>query len=394
MPRGDLKAPQRRQEEAELIARRLVEIHDTLPLTSARRQSDRVRWADCLLLLRQLTSVSVYEEALVRHGIPYFIVGGRGYYARREIRDLVCLLRVIRSPLDDVATAAVLRSPFVGVSLDTLAALSRQASQMTTLRCLYRAIPKALADADIPEAERTALERFHTLVESLRRHADRLKPGWLLDRALAETHYDARVLAHPDGRRRLANVRKLVQLANTFAAPDVAALVRYLESLTQISADEGDAPSYSEAADVVRIMSIHRAKGLEAPVVILPDLGRGVNPHPPGLVLTEPAERRIGMRLPDGSDWKPSLALNLLHDRKAHREMAEEERLLYVAMTRAEEHLILVGPMPPGQNTWGEWLYGLRMPFAVPPVEGQVASLAGIDGLLVRVQGAPVAAPN
>ena len=93
--------------------------------------------------------MSVYEEALVRHGIPYFIVGGRGYYARREIRDLVCLLRVIVSPLDDVATAAALRSPFAGVSLDALAALSRRSRELSESPCLYRAIEGVLDDPDL-----------------------------------------------------------------------------------------------------------------------------------------------------------------------------------------------------------------------------------------------------
>ena len=115
----------------------------------------------------------------------------------------------------------------------------------------------------ISEEDRSALRRFHALIERLRGISDRMKPGWLLDQAIGETHYDARILAHTDGRRRLANIRKLVQLANAYPAPDVAGLVRYLESLSLVSTDEGDAPSYSEASDVVRIMSVHRAKGLE-----------------------------------------------------------------------------------------------------------------------------------
>jgi ATP-dependent helicase/nuclease subunit A len=380
-------AAERRQQEADLVARRLKELHDTLPLTSHRRRGERVRWSDCLILLRALTHVSVYEEALVRHGIPYFIVGGRGYYARREIRDLVCLLRVIVSPLDDVATAAALRSPFAGVSLDALAALSRRARELSESPCLYRAIEGVLDDPDLSEEDRSALRRFYALIERLRGISDRMKPGWLLDQAIGETHYDARILAHPDGRRRLANIRKLVQLANAYPAPDVAGLVRYLESLSLVSTDEGDAPSYSEASDVVRIMSVHRAKGLEAPVVFLPDLGRQVWTKPPELVDLDPEERLIGMQVPDGSGWEASVALELLHERKVQREREEEERLLYVAMTRAEEHLVLAGPMPPGGDTWGEWLYGLRLPLPGPPDTPQVVPLPGTEGVLARVSG-------
>ncbi len=387
-------APQRRFQEAEMVARRLVEMHGTLPLTSHRRGSDTVRWCDCLILLRSFSQLSTYEDALVRQGIPYFVVGGRGYYARREIRDLLCLLRTIRSPQDDVATAAVLRSPFVGVSLDTLTLLSRQAKSGPRPVSLFRTIKEVWDDPEIPAEDGAALRRFHEMVERLRGKADRVKPGWLLDQALAETHYDARILTHKDGRRRLANVRKLVQMANSFPSPDVAGLVRHLESLSEVSTDEGDAPSYSEAADVVRVMSVHKAKGLEAPVVFLPDLGRQIRARPPELTALEPEEQLIGMKVAEGGEWKPSVALSFLGERRAEKERAEEERLLYVATTRAQEHLVLAGPMPPGSDTWGEMTYGFRLPFATPPAVPQEIELPGIDGLRVRVSGPPAETRN
>jgi ATP-dependent helicase/nuclease subunit A len=330
--------------EADAIAGRILQIVQGHALTITDRGSAEfgrpIRFGDIAVLLRGLTEIEKYENAFVRRGVPYFVVGGgRGYYARNEVRDVMNVLTSLDTPLDDLALVATLRSPMFGVNMETLYALACFARAGDRRAPLYPAIPAFVESEPLPPEEARLLRRFYETMETLRAQEDRLPVGHLLERILTATHYDVRLLARPNGRRRLANVRKLLQMANAVSVHGVADFIRRLREIEKLSEREGDAPTEEEAADVVRVLSIHKAKGLEFPVVFLGDMARSLIKGESGLFLCDPKRRAIGCKMGDYQ----TAAYRAIAEERQQRDIEESARLLYVALTRAREHLILCG---------------------------------------------------
>jgi ATP-dependent helicase/nuclease subunit A len=337
------------------------------------RRGRPARYRDIAILLRQLTDIQRYEEALARAGVPCYVVGGgRGYYARREIRDLINILTVLDTPFDDIAMLAVLRSPLIGVDVDTIYHIvdcsrgknqtnvcNRAGEEAPTNRRkqpipLHVAVQRAVESGVLSHEESAKLRTFADVMDPLREQLDRMPVGHLLERLIAQTLYDVRLLVRTNGKRRLANVRKLVQMAHAEPALGVREFIRRLRDLEKLSDREGDAPTEEEAADVVRIHTMHGAKGLEFPVVILADLCRSQEYAERGLFVCDPDSQALGTRICGAPD---AAYLAISHARR-QREREEAERLLYVAMTRAREHIILCGNL--GRNrgrNWGDLLF-------------------------------------
>jgi ATP-dependent helicase/nuclease subunit A len=244
---------------------------------------------------------------------------------------------------------------------------------------LYLALPDLLASPDLSPAEADSLARFLEVIEALRLQEDRLPVGHLLERLISRTHYDARLLCRPGGRRRLANVRKLLQMANAEPVMGVRDFIRRLRELEKLSDREGDAPTEEEAADVVRILTMHSAKGLEFPVVILADLSRGLLRPEEGLFTCMGPQLALGARL----GGEPDLVYRTADKLRQEADKQEAARLLYVAMTRAREHLILCGNV--GRNrgfNWADSLFALLGINAVGPEPEQRALVGGLSALV------------
>ena len=379
--------------EADALAARVQQMVEgrELRITSQSdpRRGEWIGYRDVAILLRAMTDVPRYEEAFARRGVPCFVVGGgRGYYARHEIRDLLNVLTTLDTPLDDVAFAATLRSPFVGAATDTLYRIARHARNGNGANPtpdtrhptpLYIAAKELLERGRIPVEEAAKLQSFLDVLEPLRAQEDRMPVGHLLERLIARTCYDARLLCRSGGRRRLANVRKLLQMANSDSVMGVRDFIRRLRDLEKLSDREGDAPTEEEASDVVRFLTIHGAKGLEFPVVILADLSKSLIMPERGAFNCSPNHLALGTHL-SGAKNIHFKAIDLLRERA---DKAEYERLLYVAMTRAREHLILCGNM--GKNyglNWADSLFRL-LSLLDAPMEATDCVLSG--GLLARV---------
>ncbi|HLK55545.1 MAG TPA: UvrD-helicase domain-containing protein [Chthonomonadaceae bacterium] len=386
--------------EADALAVRIQHMVEggEMRLTGQResRYGQPVRYGDIAILLRSLTDIQKYEEAFARRGVPYYIVGGgRGYYARPEIRDLLNLLTVLETPLDDVALAATLRSPMVGIDIETLYRLKQQARQSRNARPkairqrsadqdpLYPAIAALLATETLPSAEAEKLTSFLQTMETLRAQEDRMPVGHLLERLIVHTQYDVRLLCRPGGRRRLANVRKLLQMANADSVIGTREFIRRLRTLERLSEREGDAPTEEEAADVVRFLTIHSAKGLEFPVVVVADLSRGLLVPEKGLFVCDPQHYALGTRL----GGEPNTVYKAIVKRKETAEREESSRLLYVAMTRAREYLILCGNV--GRNAGYNWADNLFSVLGITnaPAQPEIQTLIGS----ITAQVAPLA---
>ena len=303
--------------------------------------------AEIVVLLRAAADMPLYERALRERGIETYVVGGRNYWAQQQVADLRGYLAVLANPLDQQALYTTLGSPLGGLSLDTLALLGLQARRLK--RDPWWALSAedgsdGLHDKFTPEDREHAADVVRRIGEH-RRLAGTLSLEHLLDRVITDTGYDRTLLALPDGRRRMANVRKLMRLARRFEADRGADLRGFIDHLAEqdlLAAREGEAPLEAEDLQAVRLMTIHAAKGLEFPVVCVADLGRMGRGDDDALRVTD--DGRVGLKIASlGGGSAKGLGLEELEKEQDELQDEEERRIFYVAMTRAQELLVLSG---------------------------------------------------
>jgi ATP-dependent exoDNAse (exonuclease V) beta subunit len=346
--------------------------------------------SDVVVLIRATTDMRAYEAALEERGVPTYTVGGRGYWSHPQVVDLLAYLRALANPRDEEAVYAVLGSPLVGASPDALVLLAAAARRVGRDPWWVLRDPCGLLDA-VPDEDRRMLEEFTRWMAAERRVAARTGVEDLIEHALDRTGYDLTVLAMPGGQRRLANVRKLMRLGREHFAdhgPDLRGfldLVRIRSQSWRPDPDQSEAPVASEALEAVRVMTIHRAKGLEFEIVCVADLGRSRRVSADLLRIAR--DGRIGLRLarPGTGRREPALAYEQLGLERRAIEAREERRLFYVAMTRARERLILSGAAK--LDGWGvAAASGAPMTWLGPALVPEIQADSGItDGVRYTV---------
>jgi len=322
-----------RRAEARGIARRVRELVD----------GDAATPGEIVLLFAAGTDAEVYEEELRRVGLPTFRATGRGYFGQQQVVDLLSYLRLLQNRYDDRALAAVLASPFVGISNDALFLLRRNAVRRPIFTALEKALPEGLDAADA-QLVRAFLQRYERLVVA----SARLSLERLCEQILVEHDYDLAVLARWDGRRRFANLRKLARLARSYEAlrgADLEGFVRFVHDQEALGARELEAVAEEEGAGAVRLLTIHGAKGLEFKVVIVADAGRDTGGPPSADEILALSDGRFGFKMvhPTRGERRPVFGYEEVRDASAAQERAERLRLYYVAMTRAIDRLIVSG---------------------------------------------------
>ncbi len=351
--------------DAQQVARRI--------LTLTRTSPPQFKYSEIALLFRAMTQVQIYESVFRRANIPYQTVLGRGFYEREEITDLIQLLRFLDNKTDEIALAAVLRSPLCGISDNGLLAL-RCAPWLAELettrgfsatRGLYTALRRHEEIAFISAEEHELLDRAAKLINQLvdRRHHYTIHD--LLRFAVEESEYLTVVAANFDGAQRLANVERLFTLAARFESSGthlIRDFVRYVEEFEAIGSRESEG-QIDQAADAVRLMTIHQAKGLEFPVVIIPDLQRLSRVATDTWVLLD-RHQGLTLKVPDGrGNLVAGCTFSNFEKRHAWREQFESMRLLYVAASRAEDRLILSGVtdelarLNASNDSWLRWIW-------------------------------------
>jgi ATP-dependent helicase/nuclease subunit A len=330
-----------RDREARALAARIraiVEHGEIILRRPGERQGSPASYRDIAILFRSLGDLKRFERALEEQDVPTYVVKGGGYYQAREVVDLLNLLRIVQNPRDEVALAATLRSPFGGLSDDSLLALAIHRPEGGSLADL-------LGDADLPrhlpEQDQPRWARFGELLLRLRRLAGQVSLRKLVKTALDESGYAAAVWLFYAGRRHVANFTKALSLAESFEGnTDLAGFVRALEDMKDREVRETEAPTGGEAEDVVRILTIHGAKGLEFPVVFLPDLCRLAPTHVPPIHYHE---NRVAVKALEPTGQKvPTSTHAGLEELRKRSEEEEALRILYVGITRAEEKLFLL----------------------------------------------------
>lgn len=374
-PRGggtaEADADQRRtDDEAEHVAQQVKRLRE-----------EGVSLSDIAVLVRRGSISRRFRSAFARHNLPLLVIGEGGLFAVQEALDCVNLLRLLANPHDDVAALGVLRSPFAGLDDRFLTGLSLGSDgSLPLLERLETYAEKPLEAV-----------RFLEVFDRLRMRAGRDAPAMLLGDALSMTGYPLAVGSGPDAEQRLANLARVVALVREMQQeqPSLAPLVRELRERIERGEDETQGVP-DKSADGVRLMTIHKSKGLEFPVVILPDLGADARGREFGLVRHLPTGEGepLGFSLTslddeDRGNSRTDFAGWLAKREAKERTAAEEKRVMYVAWTRAEKRLLLVGTVRPdkpfdrdlwahqllravGVHGWGEgpdwirWLDGVK----------------------------------
>ncbi len=331
-----------RKAEAQHVARRLREIVYAGEATPG----------EIVLLFAAGTDARLYEEELRALDLPTFRATGRDYYSRQQVVDLLAYLRLLQNRYDDEALVTVLASPFVGISNDALVLLRRAAGR----RPLYAGIERGLPE-DMDERDQRLFRAFRQRYERLAEGASGLSLERLCEQVVIEHDYDLAVLAQADGRRRYANMRKLGRLARSYEelrGRDIEGFVRFVREQDSVGATELEAVAEEEDTDVIRLLTIHAAKGLEFKVVVVADAGRDSRASRDE-VLCLP-DGRLGFKVAHPSTGKrlPSTGYDEVKDAEAQAERDERRRLYYVAMTRAIDRLIVSGSIDPGRASDAE----------------------------------------
>jgi ATP-dependent helicase/nuclease subunit A len=338
--------------DAKQIARRINVL--------VKSDSPQVRYGAIALLFRAMTHVQIYESAFRHANIPYQTVLGRGFYEREEITDLIQLLRFLDNTTDELALAAVLRSPLCGISDNALFALRYRPTQK-----LYAALQNHGEVEYITDEEHELLDRAAKLISRLvgRRHHYSIHD--LLRFAVEESEYMTVAAANFDGAQRLANIQRLFTLAARFENTGthlVRDFVRYVEEFEAIGSRESEG-QIDQTSNAVRLMTIHQAKGLEFPVVIIPDLQRLSRVATDHWVMLD-RHQGLTLKVPDGrGNLVAGCTFSTFEKRHAYRELFESMRLLYVAATRAEDRLILSGAteemasLNRSNDSWLKWIW-------------------------------------
>jgi ATP-dependent helicase/nuclease subunit A len=307
---------------ANLLADRLLE---------HKRTGEIKNWKEVALLFRASGAFPIYEQALEAAGIPYVTIAGRGFYDRPEIRDVLNLLRALADPWDDLAMVGLLRSPAVGMSDLGITRMrwSQSGKKPVGFNLALKMDVDYLSSQDIQAAQRA-----RALFNEIEPLVGRIPVAAVLQRLIEQTNYRVILAASPE--RSWRNIEKLLLEAYDNDQTSIHAYLEMVQKVRGIGVREGEAAGIAE--DALQLMTIHKSKGLEFPWVILADAGRRPNMKSDRWLLID---RNLSLT-PDKIDYKPWLA-RYLQQLDNEREEAENNRILYVAMTRARDKLIISG---------------------------------------------------
>lgn len=348
------------QKEARYMIQQIRQMIDSgMDVYNPKDQSTRpVRYSDIVILMRSMSWAPQLSEEFKAAGIPLYAESSKGYFDALEVMVMLNTLKVIDNPYQDIPLASVLRAPFIGLTENELAEI-RLAKHNAPF---YEAL-KAYMENETGTLSIVTEAKLKKFIEQLRTWRDFARRGSLADliwQIYLQTNYFEMVGAMTNGKQRQANLRALHDRALSYEKSSFRGLFRFLRFIDRMKSrgdDLGIAKSISEGDDVVRLVTIHSSKGLEFPVVFVADMahrfntkdfyGKYIFDQDFGLAVKaiDPKERIVATSL-------PFLALK---EKKTAKMKAEEMRILYVAMTRAKERLILVGSVKNWEKKKAQW---------------------------------------
>ena len=366
--------------EAKIVAEEIKHLMKTQQVTDKAAGTLRAaHYSDIVILLRSLSGwADSLVEVLNGNGIPAHTVSSTGYFSTVEVQTVLSMLRLLDNPRQDIPMAAVLRSPMAGLTDEELAVLRLEDGSvpfheavLELAEGLYeedgqKEISDSEADSeadqkqgrnadgkkedDIETTAHRKLLKFYKKYRQLRQLVPDTPIHELIEIILRETGYGHYVAAMPAGNRRTANLNMLLEKAAAYEKTSYKGLfhfVRYIDELQKYDVDFGEADMVGENEDVVRIMSIHKSKGLEFPIVIVSGMGKNFNKQDTRSKMVLHPELGIGLDYMDGKKRikSPTIAKKAIAKQIDLENLGEELRVLYVALTRAKEKLILTGTL-------------------------------------------------
>ena len=341
-------AAELRQAEAHAIAQRIKEL-----------VNEGAHYGDIALLFSAMTDVAIYENALRQHNVPYYVVAGSGLYRQQEVKDVLNFLSVLENVHDEIALIGVLRSPFFAVSDETLYWLCRPPRERSLYDEIQRsALRNAESRRNITTEERDKLRRAAQLIAALREVKNRLRLSQLMNLILERTGFTAVLLTQFMGEQMVSNVRKLVDIARTFERKGNFTLqdfIAHIAEFVNVEQRESEAATQEEGSNVVKLLTVHRAKGLEWSTVFVPDLARSRRVGGGAVLMHSAYGFAAQVENDEGKPTLPSMG-HVIRREENCMEVAEHRRLLYVAATRARDRLILSSSLKLQKDTWLQWL--------------------------------------
>lgn len=362
--------------EAKIVAEEIRHLMKTQPVTDkATGELRAARYSDIVILLRSLSGwADSLVEVLNGNGIPAHTVSSTGYFSTVEVQTVLSMLRLLDNPRQDIPMAAVLRSPMAGLTDEELAVLRLEDGSVPFHEAVLELAEglyeedgqKEISDSEADRKQgRNADEKtenhieitahrkllkFYKKYKQLRQLVPDTPIHELIEIILRETGYGHYVAAMPAGNRRTANLNMLLEKAAAYEKTSYKGLfhfVRYIDELQKYDVDFGEADMVGENEDVVRIMSIHKSKGLEFPIVIVSGMGKNFNKQDTRSKMVLHPELGIGLDYMDGKKRikSPTIAKKAIAKQIDLENLGEELRVLYVALTRAKEKLILTGTL-------------------------------------------------
>lgn len=362
--------------EAKIVAEEIKHLMKTQPVTDKAAGTLRAaHYSDIVILLRSLSGwADSLVEVLNENGIPAHTVSSTGYFSTVEVQTVLSMLRLLDNPRQDIPMAAVLRSPMAGLTDEELAVLRLEDGSVPFHEAVLELAEglyeedgqKEISDSEADRKQgRNADEKtenhieitahrkllkFYKKYKQLRQLVPDTPIHELIEIILRETGYGHYVAAMPAGNRRTANLNMLLEKAAAYEKTSYKGLfhfVRYIDELQKYDVDFGEADMVGENEDVVRIMSIHKSKGLEFPIVIVSGMGKNFNKQDTRSKMVLHPELGIGLDYMDGKKRikSPTIAKKAIAKQIDLENLGEELRVLYVALTRAKEKLILTGTL-------------------------------------------------
>ncbi|MBS6961079.1 MAG: helicase-exonuclease AddAB subunit AddA, partial [Roseburia sp.] len=362
--------------EAKIVAEEIKHLMKTQQVTDKAAGTLRAaHYSDIVILLRSLSGwADSLVEVLNGNGIPAHTVSSTGYFSTVEVQTVLSMLRLLDNPRQDIPMAAVLRSPMAGLTDEELAVLRLEDGSVPFHEAVLELAEglyeedgqKEISDSEADRKQgRNADEKtenhieitahrkllkFYKKYKQLRQLVPDTPIHELIEIILRETGYGHYVAAMPAGSRRTANLNMLLEKAAAYEKTSYKGLfhfVRYIDELQKYDVDFGEADMVGENEDVVRIMSIHKSKGLEFPIVIVSGMGKNFNKQDTRSKMVLHPELGIGLDYMDGKKRikSPTIAKKAIAKQIDLENLGEELRVLYVALTRAKEKLILTGTL-------------------------------------------------
>lgn len=347
-----------KEKEAYMVADRIRELVGHFPVTDAQTGEIRpARYSDIVILFRATAGWDEeFRRVLLERGIPVHITSKTGYFQTLEIQGIVNFLRVLNNPLQDIPFFGVMKLPFFDFSEEEIARIrcfalaSQEEKDESKNLFLYEQVKLYAEQKSAQDGEADSLqEKAKFLLSELAKYRARVAYTpikELIEQLIRETGYASYIGSMPGGEQRYANIELLLERAGSFEKTSFYGLfhfIRYLETMQENEVDFGEANILDENADVVRVMTIHKSKGLEFPICFVCGLAKQFNLMDTRQAILMDVELGIGVDCidPELRTKRKTLRKNVVAQRMKEDTRGEDLRVLYVALTRAKEKLIL-----------------------------------------------------